>query len=78
LGDIPILGNFFKHKIKTDARTELIIFLTPYVVGAPMELASVSEKERAKSDEMKALTEQDINKFLEDLPHKDKTKGKHK
>src|SRR5580765_1566055 len=78
LGDIPILGNFFKHKIKTDARTELLIFLTPYVIQAPTEMAALSEKERTKSDAMKALTEQDLNKFLEELPQKQKDLKKKK
>ncbi len=78
LGDIPLLGNLFKHKVKTDARTELLIFLTPYIVQAPTEMASLSEKERAKSDAMKALTEPELNKFLEDLPQKQKDSKKKK
>jgi general secretion pathway protein D len=78
LGDIPLLGNLFKHKIKSDARTELLIFLTPYIVQAPTEMASLSEKERAKSDGLKALSEPELNKFLEDLPHKEKPAKKKK
>jgi len=78
LGDIPLVGNLFKHKIKTDARTELLIFLTPYVIGAPTEMAGLSEKERAKSDAMKALTEPELEKFLEELPRKEKPKKKKK
>jgi general secretion pathway protein D len=76
LGDIPLLGNLFKHRVKTDAKTELMIFLTPYIIAAPTEMASLSERERLKADAMKALTEQELNRFLEDLPHKDKGKGK--
>jgi general secretion pathway protein D len=68
LGDIPLLGNLFKHKITTDGRTELIIFLTPYVIHSPGEMASLSERERAKSDATKALTEKELNKFLDTLP----------
>src|SRR5262249_26308444 len=78
LGDIPLLGKLFKHKIKTDGRAELMIFLTPYVMGAPMEMASLSAKERAKSDALKALTEPELNKFLEDLPQKERTRKKKK
>jgi general secretion pathway protein D len=78
VGDIPLIGNFFKHKIKTDARTELLIFLTPYIIQAPTEMAALSEKERAKSDGMKALTEPELNRFLEDLPHKEKPTKKKK
>ena len=32
LGDIPILGQFFKHNTKTKERTEIVIFLTPKIV----------------------------------------------
>ncbi|MEY4582360.1 MAG: hypothetical protein RL701_7063 [Pseudomonadota bacterium] len=33
LGDIPILGWLFQHHTKTDARNELLIFLTPRIVN---------------------------------------------
>lgn len=32
LGDIPLLGNLFKKRTKTDNRTELLIFLTPRLI----------------------------------------------
>ncbi len=32
LGDVPVLGNLFKTRTKSSARTELLIFLTPRVV----------------------------------------------
>ncbi len=33
LGDVPLLGNLFKNKTRTTAKTELLIFLTPKVVS---------------------------------------------
>lgn len=33
LGDVPVLGNLFKNKTRTTAKTELLIFLTPKVVS---------------------------------------------
>lgn len=33
LGDIPILGVFFKHKNKTTTKIELAIFLTPHIIS---------------------------------------------
>lgn len=68
LGDIPLIGNLFKHKITTDGNTELMIFLTPYIVHTPTELASLSNHEREKSDATKALTEHELEKFLDTLP----------
>jgi general secretion pathway protein D len=68
LGDIPILGNLFKHKTKTDSKTELMIFLTPHIIQAPVEIAAVSNRERANSDASKGLTERELNKFLDEFP----------
>jgi len=33
LMDIPVLGNLFKHKVKRDNRSELLIFITPTIIG---------------------------------------------
>ena len=73
LGDIPVLGNLFKHRVRSTAQTELLIFLTPHIVYNPTELAAVTERERAKSDAVKAFQENEINKFLDALPVKPPT-----
>lgn len=70
LGDLPLLGNFFKRKVKTDDKTELLIFLTPQIIQAPTQYASVSAREGDKSGVPRALTEQELNEFLEKLPVK--------
>jgi len=67
LGDIPILGNLFKHKVTDGSKQELIIFLTPYIIQAPTEMAALSKKEETKSDGVKALTEQELNRFLDQV-----------
>jgi general secretion pathway protein D len=70
LGDVPLLGNLFRRTIKNDAKTELIIFLTPHIVAAPTELAALSTRQRDRSDATKGLTEEELNKFLDELPKK--------
>lgn len=75
LGDIPLLGNLFKHKTKSEVKTELIIFLTPHIVMAPSQLAGLSQSERNQSrSELppKLFTEKELNQFLDGLPAKDK------
>jgi general secretion pathway protein D len=76
IGDIPILGNFFKRKVKTEDKKELLIFLTPQVIAAPTEFAALSNKEKARSDAVKGMNEQELDKFLDQLPQKPKTDWK--
>lgn len=71
LGDIPILGNLFKRKQKSDSKTELLIFLTPHIVQNPTELASLSLREKENADAMKDFSEKELNKFLDSLPAKE-------
>lgn len=68
LGDLPLLGNLFKRKTKTNAKTELLIFLTPYIIYSPTELAALSANERNKSDVNNTFTEKELNKFLDNMP----------
>jgi type IV pilus assembly protein PilQ len=35
LGDIPLIGHFFRHKSKLKDKTELLVFLTPTVLDKP-------------------------------------------
>jgi len=74
LGDIPLIGNAFKRSTKTYSKTELIIFLTPHVVAQPTQLAGLSAKEQANAQlAPKAFTEQELNRFLDNLPVKGRT-----
>ena len=79
LGDIPIIGNLFKRKVKDDSKTELMIFLTPYIVQDAAQLVSLSDREK-KNNEMapKAFTEEDLDRFLYSLPAKDDEKSSKK
>ena len=49
LGDIPVLDLLFKRTIKEKSKTELLIFLTPYVAKDARGLTPISEAERARS-----------------------------
>jgi len=71
LGDIPLLGNLFKRRTKSNSKTELLIFLTPHIVQSPAQLAALSERERAASVlPAKAFSEQELDQFLNELPKK--------
>jgi general secretion pathway protein D len=83
LGDIPLVGNLFKHKTKAEVKTELLIFLTPHIIRTPSDMAALSDVEKAKYEGMKSLTEKELNKFLDQVPSDDskdsrKSKGSSK
>jgi general secretion pathway protein D len=69
LGDIPLLGNLFKRKMKNQTKTELVIFLTPHIVMDPTQLAGVTAQERARTElGPKAFKEEELNRYLDNLP----------
>jgi len=72
LGDIPLLGNLFKRKLKQSVKTELLIFLTPHIVAEPAQLAGMSAKERHDTTLLpKAFSDQELDRFLENVPSRE-------
>lgn len=57
LGNIPVLGNAFKNKTDTIARTELIIFIRPRVVRNVHQARSVTNEFRNKLGFNSAISE---------------------
>ncbi len=70
LGDIPLLGNLFKHRSTSNQKTELLIFLTPHVIAAPSQLASLAATERNHVLIPKSYSEEQLDRFLEKVPTK--------
>lgn len=50
VGDIPVLGNLFKHNKDEVQKTNLLIFITPYVMVSQEDLNQITDK---KKNEMK-------------------------
>lgn len=44
LGDIPFLGNAFKHIREDKEKTELVVFLTPHIIGADENMTEFDKK----------------------------------
>jgi type II secretory pathway component GspD/PulD (secretin) len=61
LGDIPLVGELFKSYEDQTTRTELLAFITPYVVGAPEENdENFNERARQRLEDLSApLKEQE-------------------
>ena len=61
LGDIPLLGWLFKSESRTTRRTNLLIFLTPYIVATPEEAEEIYRLKAKYMDELtRSATEQDV------------------
>jgi general secretion pathway protein D len=75
LGDIPVIGNLFKRKVRAGAKTELIIFLTPHIVAEGPQLAKLTATERGNTELVpkSSFSEQEINRYIDTLPQKDMT-----
>ena len=68
LGDIPLLGMAFKRTVKQDEKTELLIFLTPYIIEQPNDLIAMTERERSKAKlQQEAYGKEEMDEFL-DIP----------
>ena len=50
LGDIPLLGWFFRHEKQTRSRTEVLVFITPYVLDTPAQIEDDSRNAKASLD----------------------------
>nr|WP_319393859.1 DUF3438 family protein [uncultured Desulfobacter sp.] len=63
LGDIPVLGFFFKSQTKVKSKTELVLLITPHVLAAPGDGESISRQR------LKALSDHPtgIDSYLDDL-----------
>lgn len=54
LGKIPLLGNLFRKKVKSVTDTELLIFVTPYIIGE----AKLSPQEKKSLEKIEELHKQ--------------------
>ena len=70
LGDIPIIGNLFKERVKNKDKTTIVILLTPYIVKTPDELIKL----KTTLAKLNILEMKFANKLKEKLKEKSKLK----
>jgi len=74
LGDIPILGQLFKSTAKSDAKTELLMFLTPHIVESPAQIGRLTTPEMGQAPLItNSISEQELDRFLDRVPMKKAT-----
>jgi general secretion pathway protein D len=60
LSDIPILGEIFKHEKHNNIRTEVIIFITPYIVKE--DFSYLDEDKKGEESSNNSICNQECNK----------------
>lgn len=61
LGDIPLFGWLFKSESRTTRRTNLLIFITPYIVATPQEAEEIYRQKASYMDELtRSPADQDV------------------
>ena len=51
LGDIPIIGALFRRETRTTEKTNLLLFLTPYIIRSAEDLRSIFERKMRERQE---------------------------
>ena len=73
LGSIPVLGLPFRHTVKSTVKTELLIFLTPYIVDGKDKLKDLTVGESNRADMIReGYQPEEINPSLGPLQLLDK------
>ncbi len=55
LGDIPILGWLFKRRTQTTYKTNLLVFITPYLINSPEDMRNITEQKRIQLERIRKL-----------------------
>ena len=66
LGDIPILGLAFQHKSELETQTEMMLFITPYIVHEIGDLSLIEQASYDRFDKMNPDIKDSIYRFEED------------
>jgi general secretion pathway protein D len=72
LGDIPLLGFFFREEAQARTRRELVVIMKPYIIGTPSDAQTVSDHFlRENSVHPNALNHENLNVYSNpDREHK--------
>lgn len=62
MGDIPILGMFFRNKLREKSGTDLLVFITPTIVQETLPLSEREEQHLKSFDELDLIKRRDEQK----------------
>lgn len=56
LGDIPLLGLLFRKTVTQRTRTNLLVFITPYIITDDVDIDEITEQKRQQQEEFDTRT----------------------
>ena len=62
LSKIPLLGNLFKYKSNEFNKTNLFVFITPYIINSPEDLAKITREHQQLLEKLKKKEKENKNK----------------
>jgi type II secretory pathway component GspD/PulD (secretin) len=75
LGDIPLLGRAFSSVKKTRVKTELLIFITPYILKTPEALLSMTNQVRTRMSTTPLRDRPAQELYYQDAPEENPHRG---
>ncbi|MCJ7778839.1 MAG: hypothetical protein MUP16_11070 [Sedimentisphaerales bacterium] len=73
LGDIPLVGGLFGHEAVTSSNSELIVFITPFVIDELTNMLPEAEQEMNKNKAKLENIQKDLNSTLEPIIKEENT-----
>lgn len=74
LGDLPVIGQAFRHTVLGNTRTELLIFLTPYIIEGTEKMKDITNDEVNRTElPSQAFSQEDLTRYLDTLKIKQRT-----
>ncbi len=65
LGDIWLIGSLFKRTVKSKAKTELLIFVTPQVVATDEDMQTITDHEYSSTDvTRRSIQQKELDRFV--------------
>jgi type II secretory pathway component GspD/PulD (secretin) len=65
LGDLPLVGGLFRHKQETQANSELLIFITPYVIETSEQMLPEARQAQVEARQKLHQIQQDLKPLAE-------------
>jgi general secretion pathway protein D len=72
LGDLPLIGKLFRNKDTVGEKTELLVFITPYVVTSQDEIDAITNKQKARLNSIIDKKQKPTGAESEIIENKDK------